>query len=147
MKRIILKIALLALVAVGMLSINSCEKKENYSIEGFLNKKLYLVKIVDISENVDIVPERDKTLCWLKFNYDNTITGEYVNKIGGIYSMNSNLITIQIGCETLVYDSSGYEDKLIEALNNICTIRSNDSTLFLYYDNEMKYIQLLVLKD
>jgi len=31
MKRIILKIALLALVAVGMLSISSCEKEENNS--------------------------------------------------------------------------------------------------------------------
>lgn len=138
------KIALAVIAVVGMISTISCKKveEEDFNIGEVLNKKWYLVKIVDKSEDIEIIPERNEKLCWLKFNYDNTINGEYINKIGGIYSINNNLINIQIGCETLVYDSSGYEDKLIEALNNSCTIRGNDSTLFLYYDNEMKYVQL-----
>lgn len=86
---------------------------------------------------------------WIRFNDDGTIEGGGINQLyGNYYIYDSYHIIINIHCVTEIYDQTGWEQRLIYALNDatICDVDYYGHKMMIYYDLNRKYI-LFTRKD
>lgn len=113
------------------------------------NKKWQLVRFYDRETRTTELPIRhhqngDDTLAfWLRFHDDGTVEGGGINILNGTYTIHSDRIHIHIGCATEIYDMTGWEDRMLEALNaaTICDIDYLGNNMRLYYDYNRKYME------
>ena len=86
----------------------------------------------------------DDTLAfWLRFYADGTLQGGGINHLNGTYSLVGDHISISIGCMIEIYDATGWEDRMLNALKNatICDIDYYGKNMRIYYDHNRKYMQ------
>ena len=78
---------------------------------------------------------------WLQFAGDGTVRGGGINHVNGTYTLNGDRININIQCTTEIYDMTGWEDRLMEALNSATICDMFDNRIRLYYDQNRKYLE------
>lgn len=109
------------------------------------NKKWQLVRFFDRETWTGEVPMRDGNmlLFWLRFSDNGTVQGGGINHLNGTYTIHDDRIHIHIACATEIYDMTGWEDRMIEAINSatICDIDYLGKSMRLYYDSNRKYLE------
>ena len=80
---------------------------------------------------------------WLQFHEDGTLQGGGINHLWGNYSVLDDHINIRIDNMTEIYDPSGWEDRLLAALNDatICDILDYGGRMRIYYDQNRKFLE------
>lgn len=113
------------------------------------NKTWRLVRFFDRETWTAEIPIRhhdngDDTLAfWLRFLGDSTIQGGGINYLQGTYALVGDRIHINIGCMTEIYDMTGWEDRMLAALNDatICDVDYYGKSMRIYYDSNRKYME------
>ena len=80
---------------------------------------------------------------WLQFNNDGTIIGGGINQLNGTFVLYDNdRIGINIHSTTEIYDQTGWEERLLDALNDatICDIDYYGRSIRIYYDLNRKFL-------
>ena len=74
---------------------------------------------------------------------DGTIQGGGINYLQGTYALVGDRIHIHIGCMTEIYDMTGWEDRMLAALNDatICDVDYYGKSMRIYYDSNRKYME------
>ncbi len=75
---------------------------------------------------------------WLLFHSDGTVEGGGVNRLTGRYELDEeHHIGIRIQTMTEVYDATGWEDRMLEALNEaiVCDFHSDHIRIYYHYTN------------
>ncbi|MCR5192557.1 MAG: hypothetical protein K6D59_04560 [Bacteroidales bacterium] len=83
---------------------------------------------------------------WLYFQKDGTIVGGGINQLNGSYALyEQDHIYISIGTITEIYDATGCEERMVNALNDatICDVSYNGTTMRIYYDMNRKYMDFI----
>lgn len=83
---------------------------------------------------------------WLYFRNDNTVEGGGVNQLNGSYAFyEQDHIYINIGTTTEIYDATGWEERMVNALNDatICDVEYYGRTMRIYYDLNRKYMDFV----
>lgn len=115
------------------------------------NKKWQLVRFYDRETRISETPigGGQPINFWLHFYDDGTVSGGGINYLNGTYTINSDRIYIHIGCGTEIYDMTGWEDRMLEALNaaTICDIDYLGRSMRLYYDMNRKYLEWVRIED
>ena len=105
----------------------------------------HLMKFVDRLENITEAPvwNGDTLSYWLEFTNNGKVFGGGCNYLNGTYTLQDDRININIHSGTEIYDASGWEDKMLEALNaaTICDIDLHGNTLRLYYNDNTQYLE------
>lgn len=114
----------------------------------FVGKRWQLLRFFDRETQTSEAPMRgDEAIpFWIQFNADGTVEAGGINHLNGNYFIyESDHIIINIHSSTEIYDQTGWEDRLIEALNDatICYIDYYGRTIRIYYDMNRKYIEFV----
>lgn len=85
---------------------------------------------------------------WLYFHKNGTVEGGGINQMNGNYAFNDyeqDHIYIIIGTTTEIYDATGWEERMLNALNNatICDVSYYGETMRIYYDLNRKYMDFI----
>lgn len=81
---------------------------------------------------------------WIVFNEDGTLTGGGVNHLYGRYTFTDNkYMTITIGTMTEVYDGTGWEDRMLDALNAAVRCDVGSNTIRIYYHDTATYMEFV----
>lgn len=83
---------------------------------------------------------------WLYFNNDGTVEGGGINQLNGSYALyEQDHIYINIGTTTEIYDATGWEERMVNALNDatICDVSYYGRTMRVYYDMNRKYMDFV----
>ena len=81
---------------------------------------------------------------WIQFNTDGTVQAGGINQLFGTYALfDHDHIYIDIHSGTEIYDPSGWEQRMIDALNDatICDIDYYGSGIRIYYDRNTKFLK------
>lgn len=113
-----------------------------------VNKLWQLQYFYNRETNTDTVPMQGNSAIpfWLCFYADGHIEGGGINQLSGSYSMfDGGHIHINIAAVTEIYDATGWEERLLNALNDAteCYVSYYGTTMRIYYDMNRKYIAFL----
>ena len=78
---------------------------------------------------------------WLTFVDDGTIVGGGVNQLLGQYVKEDSWINIEIQGITEIYDISGWEEIVLEALNSVIECDVHHDRIRLYYNTTATYME------
>lgn len=113
-----------------------------------VNKRWQLRRFFDRETNTEEIPMRgnDPIPFWLYFNNDGTVEGGGINQLNGSYALyEQDHIYINIGTTTEIYDATGWEERMVNALNDatICDVSYYGRTMRVYYDLNRKYMDFV----
>ena len=82
---------------------------------------------------------------WLCFRGDNTVEGGGINQLNGQYALYDGQININISATTEVYDATGWEQRMLDALNDAihCYVEYYGKSMRIYYDLNRKYMDFV----
>lgn len=83
---------------------------------------------------------------WLLFHENGEVEGGGVNRLWGTYAIyDGDHIVIHIAPTTEIYDASGWEERMVSALNDatICDVEYYGSSIRIYYDMNRKYMDFV----
>ena len=115
----------------------------NFSIPRITDHRWYLARFVDRATNTSEAPMWNGQLrhYWLQFNADSTVTGGGVNHLWGTYAMNKGRINIHIQATTEIYDATGWEERMLNALNNAIECSVGEDHIRIYYNYTNTYME------
>ncbi len=113
-----------------------------------VNKRWQMRRFFDRETNTEEIPMRgnDPIPFWLYFNNDGTVEGGGINQLNGSYALyEQDHIYINIGTTTEIYDATGWEERMVNALNDatICDVSYYGRTMRVYYDLNRKYMDFV----
>lgn len=82
---------------------------------------------------------------WLYFHGDGKLEGGGINHLNGSYFLAEHHIYIQVGATTEIYDATGWEERMLAALNDatVCEVDYYGRTMRIYYDLNRKYMEFI----
>lgn len=83
---------------------------------------------------------------WLCFHNNGQVEGGGVNILNGSYTLHERgRININIAAATEIYDATGWEERMLNALNDatICYVSYYGETMRIYYDMNRKYMDFV----
>lgn len=85
---------------------------------------------------------------WLRFGDDWQVSGGGINRLDGVYYIEDYNIRINIQATTEIYDATGWEDRLVAALNTTTeySLLSEGRILRIYYDLNRKFIDFALVE-
>lgn len=106
-------------------------------------KRWELKKFVDRINNRIEIPNYNGNYIsfWLIFGDDGTIVGGGVNQLLGRYIKEGSWINIEIQGITEIYDISGWEEIVLEALNSVIECDVHHDRIRLYYNTTATYME------
>ena len=116
----------------------------NYEVvtlrERLTGKVLELERFVDraTGRSERPVPPAGRQPFWLLFHPDGTVEGGGVNRLTGRYVLDEeHNIRIRIQAMTEIYDATGWEERMLEALNEaiVCDFHSDHIRIYYHYTN------------
>lgn len=113
-----------------------------------VNKRWQLQRFFDRETQTGEIPMQGNNPIpfWLYFHKDGTMEGGGINQLNGSFMLyDPDYIHINIGTATEIYDETGWEEKLITALNDatIHNVEYYGKTLRIYYDLNRKYLDFV----
>ena len=110
-----------------------------------IGKRWSLQYFLDRETWQEEVPTSDNNTLnfWIQFNTDGTIVGGGINQLNGTYTIyDRDHIFINIQRITEIFDPTGWEERLIQALNDatICDIDYYGRSIRIYYDLNRKFL-------
>ena len=109
-------------------------KKDNRYALGFSKKQLLLFMIAYYEQN------HAETV----FNEDGTLTGGGVNQLTGSYAfIDDKYMSIKVHTMTEIYDGSGWEDRMLEALNAAVQCDVGAKSIRIYYHDTATYMEFV----
>ncbi len=113
-----------------------------------VNKRWQLRRFFDRETQTGEIPIQGNNPIpfWLYFNNDGTVEGGGINQLNGSYALyEQDHIYINIGTTTEIYDATGWEERMLNALNDatICDVEYYGKSMRIYYDLNRKYMDFV----
>ncbi|MBO4306943.1 MAG: hypothetical protein J5848_01360 [Bacteroidales bacterium] len=113
-----------------------------------VNKHWRLLRFYNRETRTEEVPMQgsDPIPFWLYFRNDSSVEGGGINQLNGNYvQLEHGNIFINIATSTEIYDATGWEERLINALNDatVCDVSYYGRTMRIYYDLNRKYMDFI----
>ena len=113
-----------------------------------IGKRWQLQRFFDRETNSEEVPMSVNGLIpfWLFFNGNGQVEGGGINQLYGNYFIDDqNYIRISIAAATEMYDATGWEDRLLAALNDatVCYVEYFGNSMRIYYDMNRKWMDFV----
>lgn len=81
---------------------------------------------------------------WIVFNEDGTLTGGGVNQLTGSYAfIDDKYLSIKVHTMTEIYDGSGWEDRMLEALNAAVQCDVGAKSIRIYFHDTATYMEFV----
>ncbi len=121
----------------------------NYHIPRITDHRWYLARFVDRATNTSEAPMWNGHLQYyvIEFNPDGTMSGGGVNILQGTYNLDHGNISIHIQTVTEMYDATGWEDRMIDALNAAIECSIGEDHIRIYYNYTNTYMEFRVLDE
>lgn len=133
------------LLAALALSITACNKQTDSDELTLTEVSWQLDKFVHNGFYTYPIWNNDTLYYFIKFSQNGELSGHGVNTYSGHYTLTHNNISISIGCNTEIYDETGFEEKMISGLNS--AIRIDQTTGFIrLYSSGNTYIEFKKIK-
>ncbi len=115
----------------------------NYHIPHITDNRWQLTRFVDRATQSCEQPiwNNQMLLFWLEFKEDGTVVGKGINQLEGNYTTQGGNIHIYIGNCTEIYDASGWEERMLNALNEAIEYTVSDKVLKIYYHYTNTYME------
>ena len=115
----------------------------NYHIPHITDNRWQLTRFVDRATQSSEQPiwNDQMLLFWLEFKEDGTVVGKGINQLEGNYTTHGHNIHIYIGNCTEIYDASGWEERMLNALNEAIEYTVSDKILKIYYHYTNTYME------
>lgn len=112
-----------------------------------VNKRWQLQRFFDRETNTGEIPMRgnDPIPFWLYFHDSIMVEGGGINQLAGNYAMIDHNIYMSVAAVTEIYDATGWEERMLNALNNssVCEVGYYGRTMRIYYDLNRKYMDFV----
>ena len=112
-----------------------------------VNKRWQLQRFFDRETNTGEIPMRgnDPIPFWLYFHDSIMVEGGGINQLAGNYAMIDHNIYMSVAAVTEIYDATGWEERMLNALNNssVCEVEYYGRTMRIYYDLNRKYMDFV----
>ena len=112
-----------------------------------VNKRWQLQRFFDRETNTEEIPMRgnDPIPFWLYFHDSIMVEGGGINQLAGNYAMIDHNIYMSVAAVTEIYDATGWEERMLNALNNssVCEVGYYGRTMRIYYDLNRKYMDFV----
>ena len=112
-----------------------------------IGKRWQLQRFFDRETNSEEVPMSVNGLIpfWLFFNGNGQVEGGGINQLAGNYAMINHNIYMSVAAVTEIYDATGWEERMLNALNNssVCEVGYYGRTMRIYYDLNRKYMDFV----
>lgn len=112
-----------------------------------IGKRWQLQRFFDRETNTGEIPMRgnDPIPFWLYFHDSIMVEGGGVNQLAGNYAMIDHNIYMSVAAVTEIYDATGWEERMLNALNNssVCEVGYYGRTMRIYYDLNRKYMDFV----
>lgn len=112
-----------------------------------VNKRWQLQRLFDRETNTGEIPMRgnDPIPFWLYFRDSIMVEGGGINQLTGNYAMIDHNIYMSVAAVTEIYDATGWEERMLNALNNssVCEVGYYGRTMRIYYDLNRKYMDFV----
>ena len=115
----------------------------NYHIPKITDHRWYLARFVDRATNTSEAPMWNGHLQYyvIQFNPDGTMSGIGANILQGTYTMNNGDISIHIEPVTELYDATGWEERMLNALNAAIKCDVGEDKIRIYYNYTNTYME------
>ncbi len=130
-KRILSTFSPLILVFLTLTMV-ACEKQAGSDSVNLANTSWRLNKFVHDESYTYPIWNSDTLDYFIKFSQNGELSGHGVNTYSGHYTLTNNNISISVGCNTEIYDYTGYEEKMISGLNSAIRIDQMAGFIRLY---------------
>lgn len=128
------------LLAALALSVTACNKQTDSDALNLTNASWQLYKFACGGAYTYPIWNNDTLYYIIKFTQNGNISGYGVNTYSGQYTLTKNRISISIGCNTEIFDNTGYEEKMISELNS--AIRIDQMAGFIrLYSSDSTYVE------
>lgn len=112
-----------------------------------IGKRWQLQRFFDRETNTGEIPMRgnDPIPFWLYFHDSIMVEGGGINQLAGNYAMIDHNIYMSVAAVTEIYDATGWEERMLNALNNssVCEVEYYGRTMRIYYDLNRKYMDFV----
>ena len=112
-----------------------------------VNKRWQLQRFFDRETNTGEIPMRgnDPIPFWLYFHDSIMVEGGGINQLAGNYAMIDHNIYMSVAAVTEIYDATGWEERMLNALNNssVCEVEYYGRTMRIYYDLNRKWMDFV----
>ena len=112
-----------------------------------IGKRWQLQRFFDRETNTGEIPMRgnDPIPFWLYFHDSIMVEGGGINQLAGNYAMIDHNIYMSVAAVTEIYDATGWEERMLNALNNssVCEVGYYGRTMRIYYDLNRKYMDFV----
>ena len=121
----------------------------NYHIPKITDHRWYLARFVDRATNTSEAPMWNGRLRYyvIEFNPDGTMSDSGVNSLHGTYHLDHGNISIHIQPVTEIYDATGWEDRIIDALNAAIKCDISEDHIRIYYNYTNTYMEFRALDE
>ncbi len=121
----------------------------NYHIPKITYHRWYLARFVDRATNTSEAPMWNGRLQYyvIEFNPDGTMSGSGVNSLHGTYHLDHGNISIHIQPVTEIYDATGWEDRMIDALNAAIKCNISEDHIWIFYNYTNTYMEFRALDE
>lgn len=111
------------------------------------NKRWQIQRFFDRETWTESVPMQGNNPIpfWLYFRSDGSVEGGGINQLSGQYVIYEGKTYINIAATTEIYDATGWEERLINALNDatISEVSYYGRSMRIYYDMNRKYMDFI----
>ncbi|MBO7490170.1 MAG: hypothetical protein J6T88_07840 [Bacteroidales bacterium] len=112
-----------------------------------INKRWQLQRFFNRETNTGEIPMsgNDPIPFWLYFHDSIAVDGGGINQLAGNYVMIDHHIYIRVAAITEIYDATGWEERMLNALNDatVCEVDYYGKSMRIYYDLNRKYMDFV----